>query len=494
MLFDAIVIGSGLGGCAAAAALTSGGKKVIILERMDFIGGRCSSTFKDGFRLDIGCHLLFGCEFGTFERAAASVGKAGVLKFYHPRRFRVINQDTTFDFDGEQVVLDNERSSTIRINAAELTRDMLNMFPPQLLSMGMSMISRILPAAGELFAPLADHFDDVTMQELIGDYFDWPKIKDFIECFQLAGFCTPSWVTSSSELIRTALQILDYFKPGMNPFDLMGYPIGGLTAIPTTICEGIVEMGGEVRTGANVVKILDDGIKVIGVELESGEVINAPLIISNAGIKETVADLVGEEKFEPEYAKRIRELISGVSAFTFRAQMDRNITDLECGFYLPDGGAEKYFRKVWDELEIPDIPPQIMFSVPSNMDPTACPEGKQLILGVGPSMVNAKGEFSKLEPLVQESLNSLIPGFKDHLVSFDMTTPKTYQAFGELDAPVIGIAQSVGQVGASRPSSVSPLKGLYYCGGEAGKFISGIGCDLAAKSGFACGNYILQNS
>ncbi|MBN2168629.1 MAG: FAD-dependent oxidoreductase, partial [Actinobacteria bacterium] len=311
MVYDAIVVGSGLGGCAAAAALTGGGKKVLILERMDFIGGRCSSTFKDGFRLDIGCHLLFGCEFGAFEQAAARVGKAGVLKFYHPTKFRIINQDTTFDFDGEKMIFDNRNSDTITIEAAEMFRQTMKHVPSWLIKMSQHMAARTLPAMSRMLAPVAKRFDDITMGEAAFKYFNWPKMNDFIECFQLAGFCTPSWVTSSSEMVRTALQLLPYFKPGMNLGDFMGYPLGGLTAIPTIICEGIVEMGGEVRTGVNVTKILVEGGKVAGVELEDGEVIKAPIVISNGGIKETVAGMVGEDKFDPGYAKNIRELISG---------------------------------------------------------------------------------------------------------------------------------------------------------------------------------------
>ncbi|MBN1288750.1 MAG: NAD(P)/FAD-dependent oxidoreductase [Actinobacteria bacterium] len=489
MNYDAIIIGAGLGGLGAGAALAANGQKVIVLERMDFIGGRCSSVDKDGWRLDIGCHFIFGCEHGSFGDIAKRLGKE--IKFYHPSNFQLRVHDSFMKFDGEKFVITGRGPNPVKINVMDAIRDAAQLMPKELMSMGMGMMTQMMPMVEAMAAPIIKQFDKVSMKSLFDTYFDWPVVRDFMEYFQMAGYCTPSNLTASSELLRTVLVYLGDWKPGMNPLELMGYPIGGLEAIPNTVAEGIKEKGGEIRTGTDVKKIIIENGRAVGVELPDGETIKAPVVISNAGIKETVADLVGNDRFPADYARTISDLVYGNSGFTLRAKMKQKISDIELGFCLPVPGIERYLHSLWDDLTIPDEPTPIMVSSPSNMDPGACPEGKQIILGVGPSMLNVKEDFNMLGPLCVESLDLLIPGFKDNLESYDVLTPKTYAAFGEENAPVIGIAQCMGQVGDERPSSKSPIDGLYYVGGEAGKNVSGIACDMAMNSGLACADYII---
>ncbi|MHA1831036.1 MAG: NAD(P)-binding protein, partial [Candidatus Helarchaeota archaeon] len=56
--YDYIIIGSGLGGLGAAGILVKNGKKVLIIEKTNKPGGRCSSYQKDGFTIDYGTHII----------------------------------------------------------------------------------------------------------------------------------------------------------------------------------------------------------------------------------------------------------------------------------------------------------------------------------------------------------------------------------------------------------------------------------------------------
>ena len=56
--FDVIVIGSGMGGMAAAAALSKTGHKVLLLEQYETLGGLSHSFSIDGFSWDAGIHYL----------------------------------------------------------------------------------------------------------------------------------------------------------------------------------------------------------------------------------------------------------------------------------------------------------------------------------------------------------------------------------------------------------------------------------------------------
>ncbi|MBN1289290.1 MAG: NAD(P)/FAD-dependent oxidoreductase [Actinobacteria bacterium] len=495
MSYDAIVIGSGLGGCGAAAALTGAGKKVLILERLDVIGGRCStSKSRDGFRIDIGCHHLFGCEHGAFEKAAKLVNRGGVIKFSHPTKLTLLIHDKKIIIDGDSITKTGGGADEIIINLAELIKQTNKFLPPKMRQLSYAMIGRTTPILGALLAPLTRKLDNVSIRSMLEKYMDWPMIIDFLELLQFAGWGTPSVMTPVSEGIRTMLGFSECFEYGMGVREIVGYPIGGLGTIPETICEGVREMGGEVRLGAGVKKIIVEGGAAVGVEMDDGEVIKAPIVISNAGVKETVADLVGEEHFDPAYAKKVRELIVGISCFCIRAALDTKLTDNEGLFVVPQKDTLGYYDKLWNQKITPPGMPAMMWSVPSNYDPTAAPEGKQLVYFVGPLMWGSSEPWNKPEQDAIDAMELMIPGVKDHLMWYEYLTPDTYAALGEVGSPAIGIAQCIGQVGEDRTSAISPLKGLFYVGAEVGKNMSGIGTEMSTRIGLACGNYIVKNS
>jgi len=65
--YDAIVIGSGLGGLTTAGLLARAGKSVLIVERHDRPGGYAHAFRRRGYRFDSAVHLVSGCEPVPFE-------------------------------------------------------------------------------------------------------------------------------------------------------------------------------------------------------------------------------------------------------------------------------------------------------------------------------------------------------------------------------------------------------------------------------------------
>ncbi|MBN1615003.1 MAG: hypothetical protein JW950_11105, partial [Deltaproteobacteria bacterium] len=119
--------------------------------------------------------------------------------------------------------------------------------------------------------------------------------------------------------------------------------------------------------------------------------------------------------------------------------------------------------------------------VPSNFSPECAPAGKQL-LTAGVWVPFETPDPDRLESVVVDSAERVFPGLKDAILWRHVTTPENlHGAVGENGA-IIGLGQSVGQVGKRRLGVRSPVPGLYLCGAEAGG--TGVGIELAIDSAF----------
>ncbi len=78
-LWDAIIIGSGIGGLVTASQLALKGAKTLVLERYTIPGGSSGAFKRNGFTFDVGASMIFG--FGEkghtnlLTRALADVGE-----------------------------------------------------------------------------------------------------------------------------------------------------------------------------------------------------------------------------------------------------------------------------------------------------------------------------------------------------------------------------------------------------------------------------------
>src|SRR4029077_7579716 len=85
--YDAIVIGSGIGGLTAAALLARAGKQVLVCERHDRPGGYAHAFRRGSYLFDSAVHLVGGCAPTAFEgggllhRVLESVGARDELEF-----------------------------------------------------------------------------------------------------------------------------------------------------------------------------------------------------------------------------------------------------------------------------------------------------------------------------------------------------------------------------------------------------------------------------
>lgn len=305
MDYDAIIIGSGVGGLAAGAALSGAGMKVLIIEQKKHLGGRCSTVEKKGFKVDIGSHLVCRSEYGPFEEALQRVDVGGKVEFSHVKNWVFQHENNKINLKMEPII-----------------RFLKDVIPEGILELAADMIPTML---GDSLTEIGEQYNNVSIKEFVGKYTDNIVIQDFVNQLGFIATWTPIWETSVGEIFNIFMQTLGPTFEGLkDDVFYLGYPKGGLISYPKALCEGISGKGGTVLTSTGVKRIIIEDGKVAGVETTAGDIYTSDTVVSNAGIKETMLKLVGKEYFYEDYQEKIENLKPSWSVACLRMAFIKN--------------------------------------------------------------------------------------------------------------------------------------------------------------------------
>jgi prolycopene isomerase len=441
--YDAIVIGAGIGGLAAALMLSHKGKKTLMVERRGWIGGRLSAFQKDGFQVDLGVHVISRSDKGPIGEVLRRVGienpitytKVRPLSSYHGKTF-------IFPHDLETMVPEADFKALMAF-----MRDIRSMSEEK----------------------VTEH-DDMDLKTFLFQYTREPFIHACIWNVCIIYMCVPTWLASAGEFMRC----LRYEAEAR----ASGYPEGGCSVISNTYGDGIKQFGGEIELSANVSKIEVENGRATGVVV-GGELYQADLVVSNADIKNTVLNLVGADFFPAEYVEYTKGLQYSWSGPVVRVALDKELTDLKMLTQIGTTDLEAYYEKLKDGI-IPDEL-NLFMVIPSNFSPTVAPKGKQLVCVATPvEPGTARGLDDQIVEAALETVEKYIPGLRQNARWTHVTRVDQMDKMLGEEGAGIGIGQVVGQCGDKRPKIQTPIEGLYIVGGEAGG--TGVGTELCVNS------------
>jgi prolycopene isomerase len=441
--YDAIVIGSGMGGMAAGLLLAHSGKKVALFEKNKFFGGRLSSFKRDGFTLDIGVHTI---SRGSKGPVMACLRRAGIDTEIEFQNIRPV-----ISFDGKPFIFPHDLKTMV----PEADFESLKQFMRDVKSFTDEEIAEL---------------DKITLKELLSRYTDNEIIHTCV-CRIGSVYCAlPHWLEAAGEFVRC----MSWEAASKSS----GYPQGGCITITNTYMDALRKYGVDIYGGTPVEKILTEKNRAVGVTA-GGEEYRAGMIVSNGDIKHTILQLVGKEHFTEEYVRYVEGLTYSFAGPVWRIALDKKLTDIKMLSQFGEIGQEQYYEKLRKGI----LPKQlnIFLVVPSNFSPSVAPEGKQLVTVATPVPTDLDtAVMAQLEDALLDTVEGLIPDLRKHILWIDSMNIKALKGLAGEDGGVIGIGQVVGQVGADRPKIKTPLEGLYIVGGEAGG--AGIGIELATNS------------
>ena len=483
--YDVVIIGGGHNGLTAAAYLSKAGKKVLVLEARDRLGGASSTEeFHPGYRVSDCAHLLY-----TLEPKIS----AELELHRHGLSFAAENLSTiNLAENGNHLTLDNNSVSggdlgpddaerfrvfnTRMQRYARLLGTLNTQKPPALVNNSFSQLWNAAMLGLKVRMLGKDDLEEllrvgaINIYDILQEQFDSDLLKGALAMDGvLGGFTGP-------RSNGTVLTYLQRHSVGT------GYqlPSGGMGAVSEAFAKAARSLGVECRTHTRVTRILTDAGTTTGVELADGSRITARCLVSNLDPKATFASLVGYQNLETEFARRVHTHRAKGTAAKLHLALN-GLPDID-GLTETDLGQRLLIAPGLDEIEREFNPvkyrqasanPMMEITIPSVHDNTLAPEGHHVLSAVvqfaphEPANPDVKAAF---EASCMRVLERYLPGIVGKVGASQLLMPGDIEnRFGNHGGHWHHGELSLDQFLTLRPVHgaahyATPIDGLYLCG------------------------------
>ena len=365
--YDVIIIGSGMSGLTAGILLAQRGKKVLILEKHFKAGGWTHTFRRDNYEWDVGIHYI-----GEVHSKRSPVRK--LFDLVSNGKLKWNKMDDNYDriiFPDQQYNLTAPRDRFIP--------DMASYFPgtEDKLAKYLEMVDSAVKSGQNYFSNKAQPgwISTLTYGRMTRKYFKYSDrttrdvIMEIFNDEEILGVLSGQWgdyglPPGQSSFAMHSMVVRHYLNGG-------NYPIGTSRKIAETAVDYLEDMGGKLYVNAPVDEILTRGGKTIGVSLEGGDEIFAPLVISSAGVINTYGKFLRNAPNMKSYSQQLKTITPTPSYVCLYMGLNKSSEELKIDntnlWIYPSYDHDKNVSTFLNDVE-KDFP-VVYVSFPSAKDP-----------------------------------------------------------------------------------------------------------------------------
>lgn len=483
--YDVIVIGSGIGGLAAAAILSKmAKKKVLVIEQHWELGG-LTHEFKRKVKYswDVGLHYIGNMPANSLPMQVFDYITDKKIKWNHlPYEFeRFIYPDLTF---------------TVPSNEKEYIKKLCDLFPEEQVAISryfkdmkkaaqwasLSMMANLVPSLIGFFIRLWSKFSENLATSTTKSYLDKNFKNEKLKSLLVSQWGDYGLPPGKSAFVIHSIIATHYLDGGI-------YPEGGASSIAKA-AEPIIEAsGGKCILSAKVNKLIIEKNRVKGVEVEHKrgekqvEVIEADYVISTTGALHSYGELL--KGYVPDsYREELEKVSRGKSAVTLYLGLKKDPRELgfqgENSWIYESYNHDKEAENTFDTL-LKGNPRACYLSFPSLKNNSANAFTAEIISFANfndfTRWTNTKwkkrGEdYDNLKAKIAEGLLNLVekkyPGFKDLVEYQELSTPLTYiELAGRPSGEFYGLAATPEKFKIKWLGAKTPIQNFFLGGTDA---------------------------
>lgn len=464
MSAQAIVIGAGFGGLAAAVRLAARGWQVTVVEKLDAPGGRAYVFRQDGFTFDAGPTIITAPYLLEELWALAGRNMADDITLKRMDPFYEIRFDDGTVFSAYDDV-ERMAAEVARLNPAEVAG-----------------FRRCIADSAEIykvaFEKLADQPFHSFLQMLreapdmvrlggmrsvfskVSDYFADPKLR--------VAFSFHPLLIGGNPLTTTAYYCLIQHLERLHG---VHYAMGGTGAIVAGLVRLAEGLGVRFRTNAEVAEITVAEGRASGVRLAAGETIPADIVVSNADPAWTYSRLLSGHKRRRWTDGKLKRAKYSMSLFVWYFGTNRRFEDVYHHAMVLGPRYEELLRDIFSRRRLADDM-SLYLHRPSASDPSVAPPGCDAfyVLSPVPNLGSGTDWAAEAEPYrarVQKRLEeTIMPGLGDAIVTSRVMTPQDFRdRLLSFEGAAFAMQPQLFQSAWFRPHNRSEeLPGLYLVG------------------------------
>jgi phytoene dehydrogenase-like protein len=503
MKWDAIVIGGGHNGLVTAAYLARAGKRVLVLERREMLGG-CAVTEEiwPGYRVSTGAYLVsllqerivrelelerFGYQVLPKDPAFFSVFPDGRHLFFWADAQRTLGEIAKFSARDAEAFPKYEAHLE---RLAEVVESLLLVTPPELPPRRpadfieyLKLLARFRHLGSREIAGLVKIFTQ-SAADLLDEWFESPEIKVTLATDGVIG------ANGGPRSAGTAYILMHHCMGGVGgKRGLWGFVRGGMGAVSEAIAASARSQGAEIRVASPVSQVLIRDGKAYGVLMANGDEHHAPVVASNLDPKLTFLKMVEARRLDAEFRASVERFRVEGTSLKMNLALD-GLPDFTAlpGAPGPQHGATMhicpsidYVERAWDDAKYgrPSHNPLIEMTCPTMYDSSLAPAGRHIMgifLQYAPYTLRDANWDDLREPYgdrVLEVISEYAPNMREIVRERQVLSPLDLERrFGISGGNIFHGEMSLDQMFVLRPVAgwaryKTPIRGLYLCGSGA---------------------------